>query len=166
MTVARFIELFQQYGLALLFVIFFLEYMNLPGFPAGVIMPAAGVLVSQSRLSLPGAIAISLAAGVAGSFVIYFLCYIGGAPIAHKLAMKHEKLRRFTDRCQGYIENYGNKGLVICRLIPVLRTIVSIPAGLLRVPPQRFVVWSALGILLWNSALISFGYAFSYLFIS
>ena len=159
MTVARFMELFQQYGLALLFVIFFLEYMNLPGFPAGV-------MVSQSELSLVAAIAISLAAGVAGSFVIYILCYAGGAPIAHKLAMKHEKLRRFAERCQNYIEKYGNWGLVACRLIPVLRTIVSIPAGLLRVPPQKFVPWSALGILLWNSALISFGYAFSYLFIT
>ena len=166
MTVARFMELFRQYGLALLFVIFFLEYMNLPGFPAGVIMPAAGVLVSQSELSLAAAIAISLAAGVAGSFVIYILCYAGGAPIAHKLAMKHKKLRRFAERCQDYIEKYGNWGLVACRLIPVLRTIVSIPAGLLRVPPQKFVPWSALGILLWNSALISFGYAFSYLFIT
>lgn len=166
MTVARFLELFQQYGLALLFVIFFLEYMNLPGFPAGVIMPAAGVLVSQSQLSLVAAIAISVVAGVAGSFVIYFLCYAGGAPLAHRLAMKHDKLRRFAERCQSYIERHGNWGLVLCRLIPVLRTIVSIPAGLLRVPPQQFVPWSALGILGWNSALISFGYIFSYLFIT
>lgn len=166
MTTQQFIELFQQYGLALLFVVFFLEYMNLPGFPAGVIMPAAGVLVSQSRLSLPVAITISVAAGIAGSFVIYFLCYAGGAPIAHRLAMKHEKLRLFAEKSQGYLEKYGNRGLVVCRLIPVLRTIVSIPAGLLRVPPQRFVLWSALGILLWNSALITFGYVCSYLFIS
>lgn len=166
MTVARFLELFQQYGMVLLFVVFFLEYMNLPGFPAGVIMPAAGVLVSQSRLSLLAAISISVAAGVAGSFVLYFLCYAGGAPIAHKLAMKHEKLRRFSEKSQAYLEKYGNRGLLVCRLIPVLRTIVSIPAGLLRVPPQRFLPWSALGILLWNSALITFGYVFSFLFIS
>ena len=166
MTVARFLELFQQYGLVLLFVVFFLEYMNLPGFPAGVIMPAAGVLVSQSALSLVAAVAISVVAGICGSAVIYFVCYFGGAPIAHKLAMKHEKLRRFADRCEHYINRHGSRGLVVCRLIPVLRTIVSIPAGLLRVPVWQFLPWSALGILLWNSALIAFGYFFSYLFIS
>lgn len=166
MTVARFLELFQQYGLIVLFVVFFLEYMNMPGFPAGVIMPAAGVLVSQSRLSLAGAIVISVVAGVLGSAVIYGLCFLGGSPLAHRFALKHKKVQAFADRCQGYIEKHGGYGLALCRLIPVLRTIVSIPAGLLRVPPRTFLTWSAFGIAVWNTALISFGYAFSYLFIS
>lgn len=166
MTVEQFLALFQQYGLIVLFVIFFLEYMNLPGFPAGVIMPAAGVLVSQSQLSLVAAIVISVAAGVLGSAVIYGLCYLGGAPLAHKFALKHQKVKSFADKCEAYIHQHGGWGLALCRLIPVLRTIVSIPAGLLRVPPKKFFGWSALGILGWNSALISFGYAFSYLFIS
>lgn len=166
MTVARFLELFQQYGLVLLFVVFFLEYMNLPGFPAGVIMPAAGVLVSQSKLSLVGAIAISVLAGVLGSTVIYAVCFVGGSPLAHRFALKYRKIKAFTERCQQYIEKHGGWGMALCRLIPVLRTIVSIPAGLLRVAPRRFILWSALGITLWNTALISFGYVFSYLFIS
>lgn len=166
MTVARLLELFQQYGLLLLFVIFFLEYMNLPGFPAGVIMPAAGVLVAQSQVSLIATIFISVVAGILGSCIIYWLCYVGGAPIAHKLAMKHSKLKRFAEKSQGYLERHGQWGLVVCRLIPVLRTIVSIPAGLLRVPPRQFIPWSGLGILGWNSALITFGYAFSSLFIT
>lgn len=165
MTVEQFLELFQKYGLAVLFVIFFLEYMNLPGFPAGVIMPAAGVLVSQSRLSLLAAVFISVVAGVLGSMVIYGLCFVGGSPLAQRFLLKHEKMRDFTNRCQGYIEKHGGWGLALCRLIPVLRTIVSIPAGLLRVSPRLFLSWSALGILGWNTALISFGYFFSNLFI-
>lgn len=166
MTVDRFLELFQQYGLVVLFVIFFLEYMNLPGFPAGVIMPAAGVLVSQSKLSLLGAIVISVVAGVLGSAVIYMVCFVGGSPLAHRFTLKHKKVQQFVDRCQNYIVSHGGWGLALCRLIPVLRTIVSIPAGLLRIPPRQFLLWSALGITLWNTALISFGYLFSYLFIS
>lgn len=166
MTVERFLELFQQYGLIVLFVVFFLEYMNLPGFPAGVIMPAAGVLVSQSRLSLLGAVSLSVLAGVLGSTVIYFICFVGGSPLAHRFALRHKKVKDFADRCQEYIERRGGWGLALCRLIPVLRTIVSIPAGLLRVPAREFIPWSALGIAVWNTALISFGYVFSHLFIS
>ncbi len=165
MTVERFLGLFQQYGLIVLFVVFFLEYMNLPGFPAGVIMPAAGVLVSQSRLSLLSALSLSVLAGVLGSTVIYFICFVGGSPLAHRLALRHERVRAFAERGQGYIKRHGGRGLALCRLIPVLRTIISIPAGLLRVPPREFIPWSALGIAVWNTALICFGYAFSYLFI-
>lgn len=166
MTVAKFLEMFQQYGLPLLFAVFFLEAMNLPAFPAGVIMPATGVLISQSAVSLPITILLSVIAGVLGSIVIYLLCFIGGSRFAFRFASKHQMAQNFVDRCRLYIERYGGWGIALCRLIPVLRTIVSIPAGLLRIPPQLFIPWSALGITVWNTALISFGYAFSYLFIS
>ena len=53
MTAAAFFELFHQYGLFLVCGVIFCEYMNLPGFPAGVIMPCIGVLIAQSSLSLP-----------------------------------------------------------------------------------------------------------------
>lgn len=166
MTVDRFIDLFQQYGLVVLFVIFFLEYMNLPGFPAGVIMPAAGVLVSQSRLSLLAAVGISVLAGTLGSLAIYAICYFGGAPLAARFLLKHEKMRAFAQKCEKYMQYRGGWGLAVCRIIPVLRTIVSIPAGLARMPIKNFILWSAIGITIWNTSLISFGYLFSYLFIT
>lgn len=165
MTIVYFIELFQQYGLMVLFITFFLEAMNLPGLPAGVIMPAAGVLVSQSALSLLGAISISIAGGLCGSLVIYAICYYGGAPLAHKFLIKHKKVRAFADKSEQYIEKKGGIGLAICRIIPVLRTIVSIPAGLARMPARRYILWTAIGISLWNTAFISFGYVFSNQFI-
>lgn len=166
MTVERFIDLFHEYGLVLLFVVFFLEYMNLPGFPAGVIMPAAGVLVSQSELNLLVAVGISIVAGLLGSIAIYSICYYGGAPIAHKFVLKHEKMQKFVTKCENYINNHGGLGLAFCRIIPVLRTIVSIPAGLLRVPFDKFVKWSAIGISAWNTTLICAGYGASYLFVA
>lgn len=166
MTVARFLELFQQYGLLLLFAVFLMEYMNLPGFPAGVIMPAAGVLVAQSQVSLWTTLLISIIAGTIGSALIYALCFIGGSKFACKFLVKHDKVQQFVLKCQHYIERHGGWGIAVCRLIPVLRTIVSIPAGLLRVPAKLFLSWSALGIGIWNTALISFGYIFSNLFIA
>ena len=59
MTAAAFFELFHQYGLFLVCGVIFCEYMNLPGFPAGVIMPCIGVLIAQSSLSLPLTLVLS-----------------------------------------------------------------------------------------------------------
>ncbi len=165
MTIAMFLHLFQQYGLLLLFAVFFLESMNLPGFPAGVIMPATGVLVSQSQINLVLTIFLSVLAGVLGSLVLYVLCFVGGSPYAYRFAAKHKSAQRFVSLSQRYIDRYHGWGIALCRVIPVLRTIVSIPAGLLRIPPALFIPWSVFGIFVWNTCLISFGYLFSYLFI-
>ena len=72
------------------------------------------------------------------------------------------KLSAGCMNCYVYrIDAQHGRGLAICRIIPVLRTIVSIPAGLIRMPVKWFVGWSALGIAAWNTVLISFGYFFS-----
>lgn len=158
MTIQHFLELFQQYGLLLIAAVCFCEHLNLPGFPAGVIMPAIGVLVQQSALSLPFALALSIAGSVAGSYVLYLISYYGGVPAMHRLFGRSERFQRVVNRCHERIERHRAQGLFFCRLIPVLRTISSIPAGLFRIPARDFLLWSSLGITVWNSALIGFGY--------
>ena len=66
MTAELFFQLFHQYGLILVCAVIFCEYMNLPGFPAGVIMPSIGVLIAQSELSLVLTVALSVVFGVLG----------------------------------------------------------------------------------------------------
>lgn len=166
MTIQHVIELFEQYGLPMMAAVFFCEYLNLPGFPAGIIMPAVGILIGQSQMSLILSIAVSVAAGLAGCLVIYFICYYGGAPLLKKLFGKNAKFHHFVQECHARLEVSHGRGLLICRLIPVLRTIVSIPAGLLRMPLREYVTWSAIGITLWNTLFISAGYFFSEAFLS
>ncbi len=161
MTAVQFFSLFHQYGLILVCAVVFCEYMNLPGFPAGVIMPCIGVLTKGSELSLPLTLVLSIVSGLLGSMVIYGLCYWGGEPIMEKLFGKSEKFRLFVKKCRYYIDVQHGRGLAFCRIIPVLRTIVSIPAGLIRMPVSWFAGWSAVGIAAWNTVLISFGYFFS-----
>ncbi len=161
MTAETFFQLFHQYGLILVCGVVFCEYMNLPGFPAGVIMPCIGVLIAQSELSLPLTIVLSVASGVLGSLAIYGLCYWGGEPIMEKLFGRSAKFQSLVRRCHEFIEVQHGRGLALIRVIPCLRTIVSIPAGLIRMPVKWFVGWSAAGIAVWNTALISVGYFFS-----
>ena len=87
MTAETFFQLFNQYGLILVCAVVFCEYMNLPGFPAGVIMPCVGVLIARSELSLPLTVFLSVVAGVLGSLVIYAVCYWGGEPVMEKLRL-------------------------------------------------------------------------------
>lgn len=161
MTVQQFIDLFQQYGLPMMAAVFFLEYLNLPGLPAGVIMPATGILIAQSQLSLPLAIVISVLAGLGGCMVIYAICFYGGAPLLNKLFGKSERFGHFVNMAHSRLEAGRGQALFVCRLVPVLRTIVSIPAGLLHMPLRDYVLWTTLGIAVWNTALICFGFFFS-----
>ena len=110
---------------------------------------------------LPLTLVLSVASGLLGSLVIYGLCYWGGEPIMEKLFGKSRKFRSFVQKCHEFIDAQHGRGLALCRIIPMLRTIVSIPAGLIRMPVKWFVGWSAIGIAAWNTALISAGYLFS-----
>lgn len=166
MNIQTVISLFEQYGLPMMAVVFFCEYMNFPAFPAGVIMPAVGVLISQSNNNLILYIAVSIVAGLAGSLVMYAICYFGGVPLLNKLFGKNKKFHDFVQHCHERLEHGGGKALMICRLIPMLRTIVSIPAGLLQMPVKEYIFWSSIGIAIWNTALICAGYFFSSAFLS
>ncbi len=66
-------DYFIQYGAFFIFLIVFLEYLNLPGFPAGVIMPLAGIWAAKGEISFPEVMILSVAAGLAGSLLLYML---------------------------------------------------------------------------------------------
>ena len=68
---------FELYGGMAIFIVVLLEYMNLPGFPAGIIMPLAGIYAAHGGLSLFSTIAISVLAGEFGSWILYFLGMYG-----------------------------------------------------------------------------------------
>lgn len=158
MTLQNFLDFFAQYGYWFILGVCYCEYLNLPGFPAGIIMPAIGILAAQSNLNIWLALALSILAGTLASLTIYLICRYGGAPLLHKLFSKSKGFTNFVIQCREKIERGGNKALFVCRLIPVLRTIVSIPAGLLAVPVRDYIVWSTAGIACWNTVLIIFGY--------
>ncbi|MDE5977562.1 MAG: DedA family protein [Turicibacter sp.] len=155
-----------EYGLFFLFIIVFLEYMNLPGLPAGIIMPAAGILISRNDIHFVTALIVSVIAGVLGSYVLYFIGYFLGKPVLDKFYQRYEKLRPAIDKAIRYTDRHGNKGVLIARLIPVARTLVSLTVGTIRMDFLVFTLYSALGILIWNFVYIYAGYAFGHFFLS
>ena len=149
---------FQQYGAAAVFVIVLLEYCNLPGFPAGIIMPLAGVWAAQGNLGFWTAIGLSVAAGLLGSLVLYVLGFTGGRFFLEKYMNKFPKQRPTIEKYLNWVQEKGGMGLIAAKLIPMIRTLVSIPAGVFRMRLSQYVVCSTIGIFLWNLLFVGAGY--------
>ena len=157
---------FTEYGLLFMFIIVFLEYMNLPGLPAGIIMPAAGILIASHGMNFGMALIVSVIAGLLGSYVLYFLGFFLGHSVLEKFYKKYKKLRPSIDKAVSYTEKHGNKGVFLARLIRVARTLISLTVGTVRMNFVSFSFYSVLGITIWNLVFIYAGYAFGYLFLN
>lgn len=160
MNIDSMLNYFATYGLILLFVIVFLEYLNLPGLPAGIIMPAAGILASRNNESLSTVVFISVLAGILGSVVLYLIGYYGGFMLLEKMGRKFPKIDPTIKKSSYILREKGFFGVFICRLLPVLRTIISMIAGSVRINFLKFLVYSIPGIFLWNLCFIFAGYFF------
>ncbi|HEE9847578.1 TPA: DedA family protein, partial [Clostridium perfringens] len=135
-----------------------LEYMNLPGLPAGIIMPAVGVLVSKSEMSLITALLVSVIAGLIGSWILYCIGRFGGEVILKKYLNKFPSHESFVNSKIDYLREKGYTGILISKLIPMARTVISIPAGVLKLNFLKYSAYATLGIFIWNTVLISSGY--------
>ena len=153
-----------KYGYFFLAGIVFLEYLNLPGLPAVIIMPAAGILIKSRGLNFPFTLITSVIAGLLGSWCLYAIGYYCGNPIIDKIENKFPKMKKPIDKTFKYIEKYGDLGIFLSRLIPVARTLISIVVGTFKVNFFKFSLYSTIGITIWNFAFIYAGYAFSHLF--
>ena len=164
MTIEGLIELFSKYGMIFIFIVILLEYMNFPGLAAGIVMPGVGIIAKKLGINLIFLLFISIVAGVIASVILYYISYFIGRPIIDFIYKRFPKSRKSIDKAMGVIEKHGNKGFLISRLMPVVRTLVPIPAGIFRVDIKQYVIYSAIGIALWNTILISLGYVFGYAF--
>ena len=162
MDINNMLQYIGKYGYIFLAVIVFLEYLNLPGLPAGIIMPAAGILVKSDGLNFIYTLIISVIAGLLGSFILYILGHYCGKPILSKLQNKFPKSKKAIDKIYKYIDKYGNIGIVVARVIPVARTLISLVAGTFNIGFIEFTLYSIIGITIWNFIFIYAGYAFGY----
>ncbi len=149
---------FTQYGAIAIFIIVLLEYMNLPGFPAGIIMPLSGIMAAKGNINFFWVMVITVAAGVIGSLILYFLGWKGGTVFLNAYKNKFPKQKQTIDKYLEWVNKKGSVGIFIAKLIPMIRTIVSIPAGVVHMKLGKYVISSALGIAVWNFVFVGAGY--------
>lgn len=140
-------------GLALLLV----AENLVPPIPSEVVLPLAGFLVGRGDLSLWGAIFAATFGSVAGALVLYALGRWGG----RRLVLRYGKWLRVDEgglkEAEGWFRRYGDWVVLFARIIPVARSIVSVPAGTMKMPVPRFLLLTTLGSAVWNSVLIGAG---------
>lgn len=158
MGVQELTQYFVQYGAVFVFLIVLLEYMNLPGFPAGVIMPLAGVWAAKGNVSFILVLVLSVAAGLLGSWILYFLGRLGGEPFFRFYVKKFPKQKELIERNVEVIRRKGAYGVFVSKLVPMLRTLISIPAGMVRLNFYQYTLSSLLGVFLWNLLFVGAGY--------
>lgn len=139
-------------------VLMALESMIAP-IPSEAVMPFAGFLAFEGRFSLWGVIAASAVGSMIGSLISYFLGAFGGQFVVHRFGrflLLREHHLRVTER---FFARYGERAVFFSRFIPVVRHLISIPAGVGRMQMKKFLLYTLIGAALWNSILAYVGYA-------
>lgn len=153
------VESFGYFGVA-----FMVALENLiPPIPSEVVLPLAGFLVGQGRFSfLPVVLAASIGS-VVGALILYG---IGAWLGEYRLRYLFRRFGRFVlmdegdfDKSREWFGRHGAKAVLFGRLVPGVRSLISIPAGLVGMPLWQFVVYTTIGSTIWNATLIGFGWA-------
>src|SRR5919107_878217 len=150
-------DVIQSFGYA--GVAFLMLAENLfPPIPSEVILPLTGFLVEQGGLTFLPALLVATGGSLAGALVLYALGRWGG----RRLILRYGKVLRVKeadlDRADGWFDSYGGAVVLFGRMVPGVRSLVSIPAGLSEMPLGRFVLLTVLGSGVWNTLLIGVGW--------
>jgi len=128
-----------------------------PPIPSELVLPLAGFQVYQGSVSFLQALLAATAGSLLGAVILYELGRYGGRP----LVLRFRRVLRVTpqelDRADGWFDRHGRKVVFFARMIPLARSVVSIPAGWSEMPRAEFLLLTTLGSLLWNAALIGGG---------
>lgn len=133
-----------------------------PPIPSELIMPLAGFLAAKGELNIVGVLAAATAGSIGGTLPWFYAAKWFGCERLRKFAARHGRwLTLSTDDIDHGLDvfrEHGRKMVIFGRLIPAIRSFISIPAGLAGMSLGRFLLYSALGSLAWNVALMAAGY--------
>lgn len=144
------IETFGYFGVGLAMAI---ESANIP-LPSEVIMPFTGFVISQGGLSFWPAVLAASIGGTIGSLLSYALGYYGGETVVRTVIRKYGKyllvFEYELDEAEELFRKHGSKITFIARLLPVIRTFISLPAGISKMDVRKFSLFAFLGTFIWT----------------
>ncbi|MCS7476059.1 DedA family protein [Umezawaea endophytica] len=130
-----------------------------PPLPSELFLPLAGFTASRGGMSLVAAIAWTTAGSVVGALALYWLGALLGRERIRAIVRKLPLVDvSDVDRSEAWFGKHGSKAVFFGRMIPVFRSLISIPAGIERMPLPKFIGLTAAGSLIWNTALIMAGF--------
>ena len=143
------------------FLLMFLENI-FPPIPSELIMPLAGFAAAKGELSFYGVVAAGTAGSVAGALPWYYAGMRLGRDRLMRFAGRHgywlTMCPEDIEKANAWFGRHGRAAVFFGRLLPTIRTLISVPAGLARMPMMGFIVYSTIGSLLWTALLALGGY--------
>ena len=155
------LELRGEYGNLAVFLLILVENL-FPPIPSEVILTFGGVMTVCTDMTPIGVILFSTAGSLAGAVILYSVGRFLPDEVFRKLLcgqighLLHFRLED-VDLAKGWFRERGRSAVFLCRLIPIVRSLISIPAGIARMPFVPFLVFTAAGSLLWNTVLVYAG---------
>ena len=144
-------------------VAFLVALENLfPPIPSEVVLPLAGFVAAGGEASLLGMIVAATSGSMVGAFVLYGLSAAIGPARLRYLVVRFGRWfgvdETDLDRTEAWFDRRANLAVLICRCVPLMRSLISVPAGFRRMPILAFSVYTLIGALVWNLVLIGAGY--------
>ena len=163
------IQLIDRGGYAAVFALMLLETI-FPPIPSEVILPVAGMRAADGPLGLPGVIAAASAGAMVGNSIWYLLARSIGLDRFRYFIERYGRWLTLDwydiEKVQRLFGRFGGGIVFVGRMLPTLRTFVSVPAGLVDMNLARFLIWSTVGTALWSGALAGAGYVLEKEFIA
>jgi LPXTG-motif cell wall-anchored protein len=156
-------EIIEQFGYTGIFLLIALENI-FPPIPSEVILTFGGFMTAQTNITVFGTIAAATLGSTAGAALLYWA----------GLSLTRDRLERIIerwggilrlkkadiDKAFGWFDQYGYWTILICRMVPLIRSLISIPAGMAKMNFPLFLLFTVIGTLTWNTILVNIGAAF------
>ena len=155
------ISIMNQYGYFGIFFLIFIENI-FPPIPSEVVLLFGGFMTTYSKLGVPLMILFSTLGSVVGAIVLYYVGKILSKERLKKLVSgKVGKMLRLKasdiEKADRWFDTKGNKTVFFCRFIPVVRSLISIPAGMSEMAMTKFLLYTTVGSAIWNTVLLVIG---------
>lgn len=150
-----------KYGYVGVFLLIMIENV-FPPIPSEVILLFGGFMTTYTKLSIFGMIVASTLGSLFGAIILYYIGKIFNKDRLKKIISgRLGKVLRLKvsdiDNADNWFDNKGNKTVFFCRFIPLVRSLISIPAGMSEMPVFKFLLYTLFGSLIWNTVLIIVG---------
>jgi membrane protein DedA with SNARE-associated domain len=152
------LPLLRDHGLLIVFLTMVAESACIP-IPSEIVVPYGGFLAATGHANWLAVVAVATAANVVGSGIAYAVGRYGGRPLFLKYGRYVFIQKHHLDKADAWFERRGELTVFFTRLMPGVRTFISLPAGIAKMPVLRFFAYSTLGSLPWNAALAWLGWA-------
>ncbi|EFR93458.1 DedA family protein [Listeria innocua] len=149
-----------DFGYIGIFLLIMIENL-FPPIPSEIILTFGGFMTTVSSLNVVMVIIVATLGSVVGAILLYKVASYFGKERLTNIVLKYGRVLRLKEsdieRAESFFLKYGSWAVFLCRMIPLIRSLISIPAGMTKMKMSRFLILTTAGSLLWNTVLIGLG---------